>query len=131
MPSASQHRRKAASNRAFLNSVSLDDYPDWVVVAAFYTAVHLIEQLRAARGEGHSEGHEDRQSYVQAVHQSIHTAYHILQNVGWLARYASMADFYNQLQREDVRDRVVGQYLAQIEQYVQAQQPPAAQQGGA
>jgi hypothetical protein len=45
MPSADQHRRKAESNRRFLASISLDDFPDWVVVAAFYTAVHVVERL--------------------------------------------------------------------------------------
>lgn len=32
MPSQDQHRRKAESNRKFLATISLDDYPDWVVV---------------------------------------------------------------------------------------------------
>lgn len=54
MPNQDQHRKKAESNRKFLASISLDDHPDWVVVAAFYTAVHLVERLRALAGEGDS-----------------------------------------------------------------------------
>ena len=38
MPSADQHRNKAERNRHFLNCVSLNDFPEWVAVAAFYTA---------------------------------------------------------------------------------------------
>jgi hypothetical protein len=34
MPSADQHRKKAESNRKFLDTISLDDFPDWVVVVA-------------------------------------------------------------------------------------------------
>jgi hypothetical protein len=41
MPSADQHRNKANSNRKFLDGISLEDFPDWVVVAAFYTVVHF------------------------------------------------------------------------------------------
>jgi hypothetical protein len=82
MPSADQHRNKANSNRKFLDGISLEDFPDWVVVAAFYTAVHLIEEL--------------------------------------LARYQSNSTFFKQFQREIIAERLVGKYLAEIEQYVRA-----------
>jgi hypothetical protein len=103
-----------------LESISLDDYPDWVVVVAFYTAVHLVEQLRAAAGDGDSTSHEDRLAYVQDQHPSIHTAYHILQNASMLARYQSNSTFFSQFQREAIQDRLIGQYLRQIEQYLEA-----------
>ena len=80
MPSADQHRIKAERNRRFLATIPLDDFPDWVVVAAFYTAVHLIERLRAAAGDGDSISHEDRLDYVQHRLPALHSAYHILQN---------------------------------------------------
>jgi hypothetical protein len=115
MPSQDQHRRKAESNRKFLESISLDDYPDWVVVAAFYTAVHLIERLRALAGEGHSAGHQDRLAYVQERHPKIHTAYHVLQNASMLARYESNATFFAQFQKEDIKDILIDKYLAEIE----------------
>jgi hypothetical protein len=125
MPSKDQHRNKAESNRKFLATISLEDYPDWVVVAAFYTAVHRVEQLRAAVGDGDSTGHEDRLAYVQKRHPDIHTAYHILQNASMLARYQSNSTFFGQFQREVIRDRLVGQYLPRIEQYVVAEAGPA------
>jgi len=118
MPSADQHRRKVEGNRSFLNTISVDDYPDWVVVVAFYTAVHLVERLRAATGDGDSTGHEDRLAYVQSRHPEIHTAYHILQNASMLARYQSNATFFGQFQRDIIVDRLIGQYLVEIEKYV-------------
>ena len=122
MPSADQHRNKAERNRRFMESISLDDFPEWVVVAAFYTAVHLIERLRAAAGDGDSTSHEDRLEYVQHhLPDHIHSAYQILQNVSMLARYQSTADFYAQFQAEDVATQIVGNRLARIEQYVQDQ----------
>jgi len=99
-----------------MDSISIDDFPEWVVVAAFYTAVHLIEQLRAVAKDGDSTSHEDRLDYVQHHFPSeIHTAYHILQNVSMLARYQSMSDFYAQFQPEDVSREIITNRLAQIE----------------
>src|SRR5690348_3789776 len=105
---------KTQNNRRFLDSISLDDYPDWVVVAAFYTAVHLVERLRAAAKEGDSTGHEDRLAYVRERHLEIHTAYHVLQNASMLARYESNSAFFAQFQPEDVKDRIVEKYLVEI-----------------
>lgn len=118
MPSADQHRQKAESNRQFLATIPLNGFPDWVVVVAFYTAVHLVERVRAASGDGHSTDHDGRLSYVQSMHPNIHTAYHQLQNASMLARYQSRGDFFNQFQPDQVRDLLVGRYLAEIEKYV-------------
>lgn len=83
--------------------------------------MHLVEQLRAACGDGDSTGHEDRLAYVQEKHPAIHTAYHILQNASFLARYESNSSFFAQFQRDDISDRLVGQFLTAIERYVAAQ----------
>jgi hypothetical protein len=122
MPSADQHRGKAERNRKFLASITLADFPEWVTVAAFYTAVHWIERYRAHVGDGDSTSHEDRLNYVQhRLPSTVHTAYHVLQNVSMLARYQSMADFYAQFQPEDVENEIVNKRLAHIEQYVQSE----------
>ncbi len=83
MPNASQHHKKAEINRKFLATISIDDFPDWAVVVAFYTAVHVVEELRAACGDGVSTDHEDRLEHVQHKHPTIHTAYHIDFLVTW------------------------------------------------
>jgi hypothetical protein len=120
MPSADQHRNKAERNRLFLDSISLQDFPEWVVVAAFYTAVHLVERLRAAAGDGDSTSHEDRLDYVQhRLPAEIHSAYQILQNVSMLARYQSMGDFFNQFQPAEVAEQIVNNRLVRIEKHVQ------------
>jgi hypothetical protein len=119
MPSADQHRTKAESNRKFLATISRDDHPDWVVVAAFYTAVHVVERLRAACGDGDSTDHDDRLAYIQQRHPDIHTAYYILQNASMLARYQSNSTFFKQFQRETIKERLIEQYLPAIESYVE------------
>lgn len=120
MPKADQHRIKAERNRQFLDTIPLDDFPDWVVVVAFYTAVHYAERLRAAAGHGDSTGHDDRLTYIQIEHPDIHTHYHILQNASMLARYQSNADFFEQFQPADIPQRIIAERLAPIEAYVQA-----------
>jgi hypothetical protein len=124
MPTADQHRNKADRNRKFLSSIALDEFPDWVAVAAFYTAVHRIEQYRAFAGDGDSTSHEDRLNYVRhRLPTAIHSAYHILQNVSMLARYQSTADFHAQFQAEDVQKDIVETRLARIEDFVQSAVP--------
>lgn len=71
--------------------------------------------------EGDSTGHEDRLAYVQQRHPQIHTAYHILQNASMLARYQSNSEFFKAFQPEIIKDRIVGQYLVEIEKYVEVQ----------
>lgn len=118
MPKASEHKTKAEHNRQFLDGISRDGFPDWVAVAAFYTAVHLVERVRAASGDGHSEGHDERMAYVGQAHGEIHTAYHILQNASMLARYQSRGDFFAQFQPDEVQQILVEKCLGAIENYV-------------
>ncbi len=118
MPKADQHRIKAERNRQFLGTISVEDHPDWVVVVAFYTAVHIAERLRSAAGHGDSTSHEDRLTYIQIEHPDIHTHYHILQNASMLARYQSNAAFFNQFQPEDIPEKIIAQRLVPIEEYV-------------
>lgn len=131
MPNSSQHQTKAKSNRSFLDTIDCDAHPDWAAVVAFYTAVHLVERLRALDGR-HSVNHPDRLEYVQANHRAIHFEFHQLLNVSKLARYESNADFFAQLSSAEVREKVVGEWLSAIEQYVDryvaarsAAKPPA------
>lgn len=120
MPSADQHRNKAEGNRKFLATISLDDHPDWVVVTAFYTAVHLAGRLRAASGDGDSRGHEDRLTYLQDRHPDIHGPCYVLQNASMLARYQSYSDFYAQFDPYNIPDRILVRLVA-IEVYVATQ----------
>lgn len=119
MPNKEQHRAKAERNQKFMESIALDDYPEWVAVAAFYTAVHLVERWRAAAGDGDSTSHEHRMEHVQHKFPAdIHTAYQILQNVAMLARYQSNGDFFAQFQPEDVKTQIVDNRLAKNRQFV-------------
>lgn len=79
------HRDKARDNQAFLEQIS-DDFPDWIAIAAFYTAVHLVEMLAATDGH-HSRGHHERNRYLKARYPGIWTHFFALWNYSVQARY--------------------------------------------
>ena len=91
-----------------------------MVVAAFYTAVHFAERLRASSGDGDSRGHEDRLAYLQDRHPEIHSPFHILQTASMIARYQSSSAFYAQFDQHNIPDRILAR-LAIIEDYVATQ----------
>jgi hypothetical protein len=117
MPNPSQHQNKAKNNREFLDTFDWDKHPDWATVVAFYTAVHLVERLRALDGQD-SENHQDRLRYVQLSHREIHYEFHELLNASKLARYEANSVFHNQLSNDQIINIVIGKWLVAIEKYV-------------
>ncbi len=45
MATAAAHAHQANHNQSFLNSIDPKLFPDWVVTAAFYKALHVVEGL--------------------------------------------------------------------------------------
>jgi hypothetical protein len=86
-------------------------------VVAFYTAVHLIERLRALDGS-HSTDHQTRLIYVQSNHRPIHDDFKQLYNASLLARYDSNSDFFAKFANSDVKTVLIDQHLTAIEKYV-------------
>jgi hypothetical protein len=62
-----QHAAKARRNETFFRGFDLDTTPylEWVVVAIFYTALHLVEAFAATRGE-HPDSHGERERFLWA-----------------------------------------------------------------
>jgi hypothetical protein len=116
MPKPNQHQVKADSNRAFLNT--LLGPPDWMAIIAFYTAVHLVEKLRAHRGE-HSISHEDRSASVRKNFRAIQNEYHELFNNSLVARYGTAGQFTKTA--DDVKSLLIDTYLVAIEKYVMSE----------
>ena len=112
MPSADEHQRQADHNVQFLQTIDQDDFIDWFATVAFYAAVHLIEKLRAVRGE-HSVDHVDRNTFVIDHHPTIHVYYRDLYNLSRTARYGTN---HHWLLPQRVTDS-----LDEIRRHVQAQ----------
>ena len=66
MPTPDQHRQQAENNKAFIRVLDLDTTPylDWVVTAAFYAALHLVEWFLTSRGRTGRRDHQLRDAYI-------------------------------------------------------------------
>jgi hypothetical protein len=89
MGAKNDHQQKWLHNRNFLESIlDQESYPDWVLVAAFYTAVHAVETLFAT-ANCHSTDHHERKRILrqEGKWKEVFTHYHPLENIAWAARY--------------------------------------------
>ena len=87
------------------------------MTVAFYTAVHLVEEVRAAVGE-HSVNHRDRLSHVGSRLRAIASEFYELYYASLVARYEANGDFYAQFANADVQAVVIDGWLAAVEAYV-------------
>jgi hypothetical protein len=78
MPKPKQHQDKADHCKRLLCTI-VDEFSDWKAIVAFYSAMHLVEKLRAYVGE-HSTSHDDRDAFVRKNHAKLYNAYHQLFN---------------------------------------------------
>lgn len=108
---------------AFLATIILADHPEWAVTAAFYVALHRVEQLLAASNI-HIESHVERLEYVRRHHPAISGPFRQLHDASRLARYYSTGDFFRRFaDAGDMQARVIDGWLAAVEAY--AAPPPA------
>ena len=112
MASEKAHKEKARHNQAFLDKIG-DEFADWLVIVAFYKAVHVVEMLRALQGR-HSRGHHQRNRYLQTEYPLMWTEFFPLWNFSVQARYDCKS-----LQARKVRSLLIGQRLPALERLVE------------
>ena len=68
MPAEDAHFDQAVHNQQFVESLDVDstEYLDWVVVGAFYAAVHLVERF-LAQYNSHPESHRQRCNAMASI----------------------------------------------------------------
>ena len=115
MPSQREHAFQVLHNREFLDTLDLGDSPflDWAVTVIFYTAVHLVEQFLAHKGQD-LLSHETRERFISqsADLKPIWSVYRELKYQSERARYL-MARF----QPDEVRK--LGGKLRQVETHIE------------
>lgn len=91
MPRASEHLTRAENNLRFAESFDLKSTPflDWVVVAYFYAALHLVDALLCQMEDLHPPNHEERNRCVKekSYLRAIRTQYRSLKDHADDARY--------------------------------------------
>lgn len=127
MPSSSEHKEKAERNERFLGQlVSVDD-ADWASVAAFYTALHLIERLSACDNLHHG-GHASRGAWLarHTKHRAIRHHYQALYDAAHKARYGTLKQFQRAFPAAAVKQQLIETHLGSIDRYVVAHFAPTA-----
>ncbi len=117
MPEQQAHRAKAKHNQGLIEKIG-DEFADWLVIAAFYKAVHIVEMLRAVEGQ-HSRGHygrNGRNTYLETEHPSIWVEYFPIYNLSIRARY-----YCTRINVDKVRSELVGKRLPALERLVEAE----------
>ena len=124
MANSADHQGKWRHNRSFLASLSDYKYCDWMVTAAFYTAIHAIESLLTKDGASHDGTHRGR-NYLLKSRQRYATLYRSflpLYNLSIVSRYhchtgpgLGSPDW---ISASEVQSLVVNRYLHGIEKLI-------------
>lgn len=113
-----QHIQKAERNQRFVSESLMDflgNYPDWVSVVAFYSALHYVEAILATHNL-HYKHHEDRNRQVSLLLQEIENQYLNLYDLAKNARYGRIGDAPS----EDEAGQAVNTDLPAIEEFVRS-----------
>ena len=117
MPSPNDHITQWLHNRAFLTEIR-PDYRDWIVTAAFYTALHAVDTLLAF-DKVTVTNHESRNRTLARVNRydKIYDRFDPLYKLARTIRY--LADATQWVPLEQIQPKIIERHLYPIEQSVQ------------
>lgn len=117
MPTLDNHLFQWRHNRTFLSTISLD-YHDWIITAAFYTALHAVDAVLAFDNVTVTN-HEGRNRILGMTnrYEKINNSYWPLYNLSRTVRYLAKPQVWVPANR--VQKEVIERYLYPIERSVQ------------
>lgn len=86
---------KAIRNRNFLQKrlgECIESHPDWIVIVAFYSALHFVDAYLLKKHNIRKEHHEEREQLVSIHLSEIYDAYKRLFDMGFRARYLKIEE---------------------------------------
>jgi hypothetical protein len=89
MGNQKQHREKADRIGSFVENIKSLEFPDWLAIAMFYRALHLVEMMFASTGR-HTINHNERREALRSEFPEILREYKPLYNYSLLCRYRFM-----------------------------------------
>ena len=119
MASEQAHLLKAEQTRRFLETLG-DEFPDWLVIAAFYRAVHLVEALYS-RHNVHSTKHNERNRRLKTEFPEIWVEFKPLYDVSRFVRYSERS-----VSAREARGELIEKRLAAVEKLVGIRLAPPA-----
>ncbi len=123
MPSLSDHLTKVTHNSRFVAFLSILGrcFPDWIITAQFYAALHLIDSYLATSGRVgvHPGTHHSRGRYIRSDTRlrAVYPDYRDLEELSRFARYENRL-----MSRQDLKDSSVS--LVSIRNHVKSLLPP-------
>jgi hypothetical protein len=117
MPGIQSHIQQWKHNRAFLLTIA-PEYPDWLVTAAFYVALHAVDALLASDKISPTT-HAFRNSVLLKTNRytEIRRGYMPLYNLSQTVRY--LADPGQWIPADRIQPDVIQRCLSPIEKSVQ------------
>lgn len=105
-------------NRAFISTIPLS-YPDWIINAVFYTALHAVDSLRAFDNNPVSD-HRQRNDVLLRTNKymQVNRFYHPLHDLSLESRY--QLGVVGTIDIPTIEKRVIERYLYPIEKSVQS-----------
>ena len=121
MPDKQAHWNRAKHNQEFVDSFELANTPyhDWILVAYFYKALHLVDCLFAARDSRHFSRHSERMTgvyhsrHLNAVYNDFQYLYERSREVRYDCQYPTAAELRDEIEpRAERIEQCVRRHLA-------------------
>jgi hypothetical protein len=109
-----EHLEQWQHNRKFLQDIS-PEFPDWIVTASLYVAIHAVEALLTADGAKARSRHQDRLEILQSEprYQRIYQSFHVLYNLAHVTRYSAKPGRW--MPSQDIEQKVIRDAIYPIE----------------
>lgn len=125
MPCKQDHLSLASHNQNTIQYLlkDINTFSDWIVIVAFYKAIHMIEALRAHAFKDHSHSHESREIFLKSQNRfySLYRNYTALKEAAQIARYLNskcngdFSSFSQYLSPQDVKSQILDHELPHFE----------------
>jgi hypothetical protein len=114
LPTVQEHLVQWEHNRKFLQTID-PAYPDWIVTAALYSMLHLVEALLTADKAKARSRHQDRLQILHAEqrYEKIYESFHVLYDLSHVTRYSASPSKW--VSAQQIQKEVVGGLVHPIE----------------
>ncbi|MDP2982350.1 MAG: hypothetical protein Q8O92_03350 [Candidatus Latescibacter sp.] len=130
MPDESVHILLAKHNQDLINHLleNKSQFHDWITIAAFYKALHIVEALFFNDPEiRHGQNHENRDRFLKTnnKYKNIYIHYRPLWAAATIARYlegprtSTVNSFSEYMSPDDVISIILNNHLLQVEKSAQ------------
>ena len=91
-----EKRDKAESAQLVLQKVDIEEHADWIVIIAFYQALHWVDAYLLSTGQTQPTSHGARKKMVRSDNflRSIYGNFEYMYNASMHARYHSWKNLY-------------------------------------